>query len=345
MVEDKLSKMEEMFLQTSKPKIILKSSKDERIKKLGSVFDTTKQGENALNMATALAKALDVPLKVFAVDDFHSKLTLATEEIRDKQLSIHDKVKNHAKEEMVAAEIEDLLSPRMEKILKFLEQESVEEDKLSTLMLEKIQKENFSLFIAGSPMLRSREEKGYFGFYLRKLLEDHNITSDFILIPNEIADRSDTILGISNYRQKQGTSEAVIKRAMSLKKWKNNILMIGIVEENTIETVARAELPDAAEDTRANIAEVKERIIGKFKDHLNSFQIDDDEIDLKTEVNVGVITAVVKLILDKYKPSLVIVRNVSKFDQNLDGEAETIARISLSEGYPILLNFEEATIQ
>ena len=47
MVEDKLSKMEEMFLQTSKPKVVIKADKENRIKKLGCFFDATPQGKHA----------------------------------------------------------------------------------------------------------------------------------------------------------------------------------------------------------------------------------------------------------------------------------------------------------
>ncbi len=338
MDEEKLAKMEEMFLQTSKPKLVVKSKKEDKIKKIGCIYDATNQGKNALVLATALAKSLETNLKVFAADDFHSKLTIATEEIREKEKEISSFVENIAREEQVATEVAALISKKMDNILSYLEEDSIEEDKLSTLIIEKIKKEKFNLLVAGSPMLRTREEKGYFGFYLRKLLRDHSIEADFLLVPNELVESDNLILGLTNYRQKQGSVEAILRKGLALSKWINTIKMIGIIEENTIQTVARSELPDNTE-SRENIAEVKERIEGKYRDLLESFEIED--YNLSTEVNIGVITAIVKLILEKYKPKLVIVKNNSKFDENLDPEAETLARITLNEGYPILLEFGE----
>ena len=61
------------------------------------------------------------------------------------------------------------------------------------------------------------------------------------------------------------------------------------------------------------------------------------DIPLSIDLEIGDITAIVKLILDKYKPEVVLVRNESKVEENLDPGAETLARVALTEGYPVLL--------
>lgn len=332
---EKLQKMEEMFLKTSKPKVII--DKYEKIKKIGCIYDATAQGKNALEFATALAKTMDRDLKIFAADDFLGKVRASTDMIRNREKDILNVVDEYTKEENVAVEIEALVGDKMQEIISFIESESDEEDKLSHLMIDKIIKEEFNIFVAGSPMLRIREEKGYFGFYLRKLLKEHRIKSNFLLVPNEISSGSNMMLGLVNYRQKNDSIDAILKQANSLKIWKKNITLAGILEENTINTVARSEIPDGEEDQRANISEVKERIVGKFTDLLSSYAYKDEEMNLETHMEIGVITAMVKLLLDKHKPSLVLVRNVSKMDENLDPDAETLARVALSDGYPVLL--------
>ena len=83
MDESKLDKIEEIFLKSTKPKIVIEKGK--KISKLGGLFDATKQGENALTLATTLAKALNLPIKVFTADDFYMKISKTSEDIRRKE--------------------------------------------------------------------------------------------------------------------------------------------------------------------------------------------------------------------------------------------------------------------
>ena len=334
MSEKKLKELEEMFHKTSKPKIVI--DEYDEITKLGCIFDATPQGENALSTATALAKVLSTPLKVFTADDFNKKLQNTSEEIRNKEKEMIEQIDALSQEKEIATEIEPLVSGIMNRILKSIEEELVEEEKLSNLMVEKIIEGNFDIFIAGSPMLRTRQEKGYFGYYLRKLLKQHAIQSNFLLVPNDLKGESDLMLGLVSYRQIPGSVETIIKRGVALSSWKKKMKLVGIIEDNTIRTIARSETDD--DETLSNVSEVRERTRSKFYDTLDSFTIDEKyDIPLSKELEIGDITAVVKLILDKYEPGLVLVSNESKIDENLDSGAETLTRIALTEGYPVLL--------
>ncbi|MCY3412484.1 MAG: hypothetical protein INQ03_12675 [Candidatus Heimdallarchaeota archaeon] len=336
---DKLDKMEQMFLQTQKSKTIVERGK-ERIKKIGSIYDSTNQSKHAITMATALAKAMKAKLKVFAADDFYKKIEDSVSTIRKKETEMQDFISNFSQEEQIASESEPLMSRRVDHILKYMDEDLLEEEKLSRLIINKLIKEEFDLFIAGSPLLRTREQAGYFGYYLRKLLGDFNIKSDFLLVPNEIADKSNRMLVLVNYKQKQGSIEAVLRKGMVLKEWSKHLYLVGILEDNTIETIARSELPEDETDTSQNVSEVRERITHKYKDLLESFKLEDEEMDLDTDIVVGLTTASVKNIIEEIKPKLVLVRNVSKVDENLDPEAENLARIALAEGYPVLLTWD-----
>lgn len=334
MSEKKLKELEEMYRKTSRPKIVI--DEFDEITRLGCIFDATPQGENALSTATALAKVLSAPLKVFTADDFNKKLQNTSEEIRNKEKEMIEQIDALSQEKEIATEIEPLVSGIMKRILKSIEEELVEEEKLSNLMVEKIIEGNFDIFIAGSPMLRTRQEKGYFGYYLRKLLKQHAIQSNFLLVPNELKGESDLMLGLVSYRQIPRSVETIIKRGVALSSWKKKMKLVGIIEDNTIRTIARSETDD--DETLSNVSEVRERTRSKFFDTLDSFTIDEKyDIPLSKELEIGDITAVVKLILDKYEPGLVLVSTESKIDENLDPGAETLTRIALTEGYPVLL--------
>lgn len=335
MQEKKLKELEDMFHKTSKPKIVI--DEYDKIDKLGCIFDATPQGENALSTATALAKVLSIPLKVFTADDFNKKLQNTSEEIRNKEKEMIEQINTFSQDKEIATEIEPLVSGIMNRILKSIEEELVEEEKLSNLMVEKIIEGNFDIFVAGSPMLRTRQEKGYFGYFLRKLLKQHAIQSNFLLVPNELKGESDLMLGLISYRQIQGSVEAIIKRGLAISSWKKKMKLVGIIEDNTIRTIARSET-DEEEASISNVEEVRERTRTIFYDTLDSYVIDEKyDIPLSKELEIGDITAVVKLILDKYKPGMVLVRNESKVEENLDPGAETLTRIALTEGYPVLL--------
>lgn len=336
---DKLDKIEEIFLQSTKPKIVI--DKATKVSKLGGIFDATKQGENALILATTLAKELSLPIKIFTADDFYMKLSKTSEDIRKKEKDMESYVAKHYIKEEVAFEIEPLISPKIDKVLKFMDEDVEEEDKLSRLLLNTLIKERMDIVVTGSPLLVSREEKGNFGFYLRKLLKEAQIEASFLLVPSEIQEFNNLMLGLVNYRQKEDSKEIILKQSLALKPWINNIIISGLIEENTIETIAKAELPDGEDDSSIDLSEIKNSISDKYEDKLGNYIFEDEDMSLSCEVNVGVITSAVKLILEKHQPGLVLVRNVSKEDENLDPEAETLARIALTEGYPVLLVWDK----
>ncbi len=335
--DKKLEEVEEMFKTASKPNKIIEDI--DVISKVGVIYDNTTQGENALRLATDLANNLNLPLKAFTTDDFYLTMKLITDEIKNKGNEMLKHIDDFADKNDVKIESELLVGRKIMKIIEMMDDKMRDEEKLSYLIIKKLIDENFSIFVAGSPLMRKSEDTGTLGYYLSILLKEYDIHTNFLLVPDRLAERADLILGFALYRQKTGTTSAILRRALSVKKREKQIKIVGLIEDNTIETIARSELSDTeADDFETKLVEVTERIKSKYNDDLMSIDISENfNAEFTTEVEIGTIDSTVKIVLERYKPGLVLVRSVSQLDEHLNPDAETIARIALSEGYPVFI--------
>ncbi len=338
MSERKLDEIEQLFKKTSKPKTIIEDI--DEIKKIGCFYDSTPQGENALNIATEIAKSLHLKLKVFAAEDFYLRLKQHGDEITKKSEELKTYVDNYTEEHEVATETEVLIGGRIKNVINLIEEDLAEDEKLSQLILDKLVEHKFNLFVVGAPLLRTRQEKGFFGYYLSKIVRERQVHSNFLLIPDDLKEgRKKSMMGIVNFEQEPGSVVAVLRRAMSLLPWLGKVKILGVIQDTTIETVARSEIPEDQIDAEPDIFGVRDRIKNKFSDILDLIEVSDNlnEIKSKKKVVTGVLTSAIKIELEEYNPGLVLVRTVAKLDENMDSSVEAIARIALSEGYPVLI--------
>ncbi|MCY3412483.1 MAG: hypothetical protein INQ03_12670 [Candidatus Heimdallarchaeota archaeon] len=336
----KIDQIDEMFKKSTKP--TLKVEDIDKITSIGCIYDSTPQGVNSLKLASEMAKTLHLPLHSYSMDDYYLTLKIATDEIKNKEEDMLTYLKNFATENEMEIETEILIGGKIQKVLSLMDAEFEENEKLSTLIKEKLIEHNFSLLVAGTPLMRNSEDTGTLGYYLSILLEESKIHTNFLLVPNVLAERGDTMLGMITFNQMSGTLAAIIRRGLSIRGKEKEIKVIGLVEKSTLETIAKSEMIEGdEEDLELKIEEVRDRIHAKFAEEMSSVEISDDLMSgIEMGIESGNLTSMVKLILEQTKPSLVMVRSVSKLDDHFSKETETLTRIVLSEGYPVLVLFD-----
>ena len=230
---------------------------------------------------------------------------------------------------------------KIKKVFAMMDAEFEEKDKLSGLIMDKLIENNFSLMIAGSPLMRAREDTGTLGYYMSILLKNPNIHSNFLLVPDQLTKRGELILGFTSYKQKEGTISTLIRRGLSMRTSSQDITIVGLIEENTLETIARSEMDEEDEDIESKVIEVSERIMEKFDESFDEVEINPKfELNFNYNLEIGNLTSIIKDQLEKKNPSFVLVRSVSTLDEHLHSNAEAIARIALGEGYPVLILFD-----
>jgi hypothetical protein len=337
--ESKLDQVDKMFKIASKPKTVIEDI--DPIIRLGCIYDSTIQGENGLLLATDLAKTLHLPLTTFTTDDYYYELKKTIDEINNKETETNDYIKQFSMEEDLDIETHVLMSGKIKKVFAMMDKELEEEDKLSRLIMDMLIDSNFSLLIAGSPLMRAREDTGTLGYYMSILLKNPKIHSNFFLVPDQLTKRGEMILGFTSYRQKEGSIPAIIRRGLSIRTKSQTIKIIGLIEENTVATIAKSELGEDESELESQIIKVSSRISDQFIEKFEDIEINPKfELDFNYSIESGNLTSMVKDKLEANNPSFVMVRSVSTLDEHLHSEAEAIARIALAEGYPVLILFD-----
>ncbi len=334
--ERKLAEIEDMFLQTTKPKVVISDYPE--IKSFDCFYDNTPQGHNALKLATYYAKKFHLPLLVYAIADFYQAFKDMVSDMRNTGKEMLKYVTEYTKEKEVASDAELLIGGRIQKLIDLFDEELLEEEKLSYLMKEKLKTKQGHIVVVGSPMLRNDQEMGHFGYYLTKLLENREIHSNFLIVPDKLKGINDNVICFVNYEQPETSAVSLIRRSLSLNKDSKHLRIIGIITDKLIETVARSEQSEST-DEHIDFAIVRERFRKKFDELLGSISINTDikPKSFNYEIKIGVQSTIIKKILEEYDPKLVLIRNVTKLDSNLDSIALQMTQVVLSEGYPTLL--------
>lgn len=337
MSDKRIEETEAMFLKTTKPKLEIEFI--EPISSIGVIFDSTEQGKDALRTATEFANKFHIPIKVIVTDDFLDSFKNLASSTNEKINTLKDFAGNFTKENGVAAEISTVIEDRVEKILDLFVNQPKEEGKLSSKLIKIFEDKQYDILVSGAPLFRKEKEESYFGFYLTKLLSDSEIKANFLIVSDLKHELTDTILSFVSVDQQPNTIIALIRRSLAIANEKNDIKIIGVVEDKIIETVARADQLDQQPDEDLDLIGVRKRLKIKMEDTLSSIKIDDKNTykSFNYDVNSGVMASIIKTTLENEKPGLVLVRSVSRLDQYLDPVAEQITRTVLNSGYPVLL--------
>ncbi len=327
---------EEIFVQATIPDLIVENNI--KYKSISCFYDKTPQGENALKTATELSKHLHIPLHIYTVSDLYLTFKELVTDIRGKSEELIKFTSDFTKENEVASNTELIIGGRIQKIIELFEEELLEEEKLSYLMRNKLKEKNDSIVVVGSPMLRLDPDKGHFGFYLTKLLEDPEIHSNFVIVPDIIKERENKIVCFLDYEQDASSIVTLLNHAFGLSGNETEIHLIGIISEKLVDTVARSE-PTENDDETVYLAAIQNRLVKKFDDLLSSikFNMNEDTSNFHYDIKVGIPTNIIKESLNSLKPWLTIVRNVAIPGMNLDSLAQQIATLILIDDYPVYL--------
>ena len=232
-----------------------------------------------------------------------------------------------------------VLGDRIQNILYIFGEETPDTEKLSNKLINVLKENQSDILVTGAPLFRKEKEESYFGFYLAKIFREAEIHSNFLVVTDRKEGLNDTIVSFVSMDQQPKSILALVRRSLSLANENTAIKLFGVVEDKITETVARADLEDDQSEDDIDLVGVKNRLKTKMEQTLSSIDIAEDikykSFDFK--VNTGVMSAIVKSTLEEIHPRLVLVRSVSRLDENLDPVAEQITLTVLASGYPVLL--------
>ncbi|MHA2250107.1 MAG: hypothetical protein ACXAD7_07085 [Candidatus Kariarchaeaceae archaeon] len=342
MSERKMDEIEQMFKKTAATSPKLEITNVPIIDRIGAIFDNTLQGNHAILIASSLTKKLDASLNVLASQDFSEAFKRLIETTQEDILDLVVRAKEYTEQEGVEAKIDTILSTRISQVLQDFQSTINEEDKLSGKLISTIKEVDSDLLIIGVPLFYSGDETETeeIGSYATKLLRTKGIRSNFMLVTERTTELEDSILGFVSVNQQPRSVVALTKRALSLSKGDTKIHIVGMVEDRTIETMARAELPEDDPEALIPLEDVSKRLKTKMQDTLDRIHIANEEIEygsLTDTVLLGSISSIVTKALENEKPGLVIVRSVAEIRENLDPIAEQVTRLVLGAGIPVLI--------
>jgi hypothetical protein len=344
MSERKIEDIEQMFKKTaaSKPKLMIDSIPE--VTKIGAIYDNTLQGSHALLIASILTKKLGTSLNIIASQDFSEAFNHLIEATQEDILDLVVRAKQFMDEKEIEAKIDTVLSTRINAVIQDYQSTIHEEDKLSGKLVVRIKELDADIFVLGVPLFQSGEdtEAENIGIHATKLLRTKGIHSNFLLVTDHTTEVPDKILGFVSVNQQPRSIVALKKRALSLATEETKIRIVGMVEDRTIETMARSELPEDDPDALIPIEDVSKRLKIQMQDTLDSIVISDEITygSIKNSVRLGSISTIVNEALENKKPGLVIVRSVAEIKENLDPVAEQVTRSVLEAGYPILIMWD-----
>lgn len=351
MSDRKLEEIESMFKKTAQPKLEI----DEivPIKKIGVIMDKTAQGKIALDIATSLSEKLEISLDIVVAGEYSDIIQKQINVMNEEVTSLFSEAQEKVDEKGVYAKTLVILSAKVEKTKEIFEQETQDEEKLSSRLVMALEESADDIVVLGVPLFREDEEEKdnieEFGFYITKLLRERRIHSNFLLITQDVEPEiNDQILGFVTFEQQAGSILALTKRALSLANENSDITLLGMVTQKTVETVARANLEiedtitsETGEETtpELDLKATSDNLETKMADLLDSIRINEDipHKSFKSHVRDGSISTMVNTALEEFKPGLVLVRSVAEIVENLDPVAEQITRLVLRAGIPVLI--------
>lgn len=337
MSDKKIDEVETMFLKTSKPR--LEINEIDPIVTISALYDSTTQGKDALKIALEMAKKFQIPLKIVASGDFMEAFKELVTSTNKKIAAMQEFVDSVAKGNDVDAEINVVMGDRIQNILHIFGEETPDIEKLSNKLVHVLKENQSDILVTGAPLFREEKEESYFGYYLTKIFRDAEIHSNILVVTERKEDLNDVIVSFVSVDQQPKSIVALVRRSLSLANENTQIKLIGMVEDKITETVARADLADDQTDEDIDLLGVRNRIKNKMEHVFSSIDIGKD-IKYKSyeyHVRTGVMSSIVKSTLEDIHPGLVLVRSVSRLDENLDPIAGQIALTVLGSGYPVLL--------
>jgi len=343
MSEKKLEEIETMFKTTTKPKTII--DKYPVIEHIGCILDSSTQGFNALQVASSLAQRLKTKLDIIVSEDYHKPLRLVLEsnskELETLSITARDFVKET---EDLKANIKPIISDKVQQAFDlFFQEKASEKETLFGRLVEHISLSGIQVCVMGVPLFVRSDEDQSMGSYVLKLLREREVHANWLLVSAKKHKIADSVLAFVSVEQQPASIIALYRRALSFSTEHTNFKIVGIVEDNVIETVARLNVSSDDSTDVPDLESARKKLITNMEETLESIQLKSeiDDVIIKGsptwEVKSGHIAEIVREYIESEHPGIVFVRSVAEISENLDPFAEIVTRQVLQEGFNCLI--------
>ncbi len=338
MSEKKLEEIETMFKTTTKPKTII--DKYPMIEHIGCILDSSTQGFNALQVASSLAQRLKTKLDIIVSEDYHKPLRLVLESNEKELETLTITARDFMKETELKANVKPIISDKVQHALDlFFQEKASEEETLFGRLVEHIKTSGIQVCVLGVPLfVRSDIKWESMGSYVLKLLRERELHTNWLLVSAKQNIIADSVLAFVSVEQQPASIIALYRRALSFATEHTNFKIVGIVEDNVIETVARLDSPD-----EPDLESARDKLVTNMEETLSSIQLKSEIDDViisgspTYEVKSGHIAEIVREYVESEHPGIVFVRSVAEISENLDPFAEVVTRQVLQQGFNCLI--------
>ena len=338
MSEKKLEEIETMFKTTTKPKTII--DKYPMIEHIGCILDSSTQGFNALQVASSLAQRLKTKLDIIVSEDYHKPLRLVLESNEKELETLTITARDFMKETELKANVKPIISDKVQHALDlFFQEKASEEETLFGRLVEHIKTSGIQVCVLGVPLfVRSDIKWESMGSYVLKLLRERELHTNWLLVSAKQNIIADSVLAFVSVEQQPASIIALYRRALSFATEHTNFKIVGIVEDNVIETVARLDSPD-----EPDLESARDKLVTNMEETLSSIQLKSEIDDIiisgsrTYELKSGHIAEIVREYVESEHPGIVFVRSVAEISENLDPFAEVVTRQVLQQGFNCLI--------
>ncbi len=343
MSEKKLDEIETMFKTATKPKTVI--DKYPVIEHIGCILDSSTQGFNALQVASSLAQRLKTELDIIVSEDYYKPLRLVLES-NEKELDTLSITANDfiGGTKDLKANIKPIISDKVQQAFDlFFQKKASEEETLFGRLVEYIKNSGIQVCVMGVPLFVRSDEDQSMGSYVLKLLREREVQANWLLVSAKKNIIADSVLAFVSIEQQPASIIALYRRALSFATEHTNFKIVGIVEDNVIETVARLDISSDDSTDVPDLESTRTKLITNMEETLGSIQlkteIDDVIIEGSPtwEVKSGHIAEIVREYIESEHPGIVFVRSVAEISENLDPFAEIVTRQVLQEGFNCLI--------
>ena len=343
MSEKKLEEIETMFKTTTKPKTII--DKYPVIEHIGCILDSSTQGFNALQVASSLTQRLKTKLDIIVSEDYHKPLRLVLEsnskELETLSITARDFVKET---EDLKANIKPIISDKVQQAFDlFFQEKASEKETLFGRLVEHISLSGIQVCVMGVPLFVRSDEDQSMGSYVLKLLREREVHANWLLVSAKKRKIADSVLAFVSVEQQPASIIALYRSALSFSTEHTNFKIVGIVEDNVIETVARLNISSDDSTDVPDLESARKKLITNMEETLESIQLKSEIDDViiqgspTWEVKSGHIAEIVREYIESEHPGIVFVRSVAEISENLDPFAEIVTRQVLQEGFNCLI--------
>ncbi|MHA1969901.1 MAG: hypothetical protein ACW964_19175 [Candidatus Hodarchaeales archaeon] len=225
----------------------------------------------------------------------------------------------------------------------FFQKKATEKEKLFGRLVGYIKDSGIQVCVMGVPLFVRSDHDQSMGSYVLKLLREREVHANWLLVSPKQNIIADSVLAFVSVEQQPASIIALYRRALSFATEHTNFKIVGIVEDNVIETVARLDISSDDSSDVPDLENARKKLITNMEETLASIQLKSEIDDViiegspTWEVKSGHIAEIVREYIESEHPGIVFVRSVAEISENLDPFAEIVTRQVLQEGFNCLI--------